>query len=87
MVNPISSNNTPVNKTVAADLTPAKASAQTQSAQVKAPVQTPKAEDVVQLSYSAQAQALRQKGMSIPQIALQLRLDVRTVTSFFPQST
>jgi hypothetical protein len=42
--------------------------------------------DVVDLSFSAQAQLLRQKGMSIAQIALQLGLDVTTVTSFFPQS-
>ena len=42
--------------------------------------------DVVELSFSAQAQLLRQKGMTIPQIALQLGLDVTTVTSFFPQS-
>jgi predicted transposase YdaD len=40
----------------------------------------------VELSQQAQAQLLRQQGMGIPQIALQLRLDVKTVTSFFPLS-
>lgn len=57
---------------------------------VQPPAAQPQAEgsksDVVELSYSAQAQLLRQKGMSIEQIALQLRLDVSIVTSFFPQS-
>lgn len=42
--------------------------------------------DTVQLSDEAQARALRQNGVSIPDIALQLRLDIKTVTGFFPVS-
>jgi DNA-binding NarL/FixJ family response regulator len=43
--------------------------------------------DTVQLSNEAQARSMRQQGLSIPEIAQQLRLDVKTVTGFFPQST
>jgi hypothetical protein len=43
--------------------------------------------DTVQLSDAAQARSLRQQGKSIPEIALQLRLDVKTVNGFFPEST
>lgn len=42
--------------------------------------------DNVQLSNEAQARSMRQNGVSIPDIALQLRLDIKTVTGFFPQS-
>ena len=42
--------------------------------------------DAVQLSDEAQARSMRQNGMSIPDIALQLRLDIKTVTGFFPLS-
>jgi hypothetical protein len=43
--------------------------------------------DTVQLSHEAQARSLRQQGLSIPEIASQLRLDIKTVTGFFPQSS
>ena len=43
-------------------------------------------EDTVQLSDESQARSLRQNGLSIPEIALQLRLDIKTVTGFFPES-
>jgi hypothetical protein len=42
--------------------------------------------DTVNLSHQAQARSMRQQGLSIPEIALQLRLDVKTVTGFFPKS-
>jgi hypothetical protein len=42
--------------------------------------------DTVQLSDESQARSMRQNGMSIPDIALQLRLDIKTVTGFFPLS-
>ena len=42
--------------------------------------------DTVQLSNEAQARSLRQSGLSIPEIALQLRLDIKTVNGFFPLS-
>jgi hypothetical protein len=42
--------------------------------------------DTVHLSDEAQARSMRQNGMSIPDIALQLRLDIKTVTGFFPLS-
>jgi hypothetical protein len=71
---------------------PAAVPVKAETAQTKAPARqeaTPvKAETAatVELSQQAQAQLLRQQGMGIPQIALQLRLDVKTVTSFFPLS-
>jgi hypothetical protein len=43
--------------------------------------------DTVQLSNEAQARSMRQQGLSIPEIANQLRLDIKTVTGFFPQSS
>jgi hypothetical protein len=39
--------------------------------------------DTVELSPAAQARLLHLQGMSIPDIALQLRLDIATVNSFF----
>jgi len=53
---------------------------------VQAKADMPQNADTVQISNEAQARSLRQQGMSIPEIALQLRLDLKTVTGFFPQS-
>jgi hypothetical protein len=53
---------------------------------VQAKTDMPRKADTVQISNEAQARSLRQQGMSIPEIALQLRLDLKTVTGFFPQS-
>jgi hypothetical protein len=48
--------------------------------------QLPKpASDTIELSQAAQARYLHQEGMSIPDIALQLKLDITTVNSFFPK--
>jgi hypothetical protein len=77
MVEPIRSAGAPANVP-----TPAPAP---QPVQAKAEV-SPKA-DSVQISSEAQARSLRQQGMSIPEIALQLRLDVKTVSGYFPQSS
>ena len=78
MIEPVKSGIPPVNIS-----TPAKSS-------VPQAVVTAKSDlgkgDTVQLSDEAQARALRQNGMSIPDIALQLRLDIKTVTGFFPLS-
>ncbi|MFI5369581.1 MAG: hypothetical protein ACHQ1F_11290 [Spirochaetia bacterium] len=63
--------------------TPSKASVQ----QAAVPTKPDLAKsDTVQLSDEAQARSMRQNGMSIPDIALQLRLDIKTVTGFFPLS-
>jgi hypothetical protein len=63
--------------------TPIKAAVQ----QAPAPVKPDLAKsDTVLLSNEAQARSLRQNGLSIPEIALQLRLDIKTVTGFFPES-
>jgi hypothetical protein len=81
MVDPISSNNPMVSKQVAAaDQAPVKPPAKPESAPFK--VDVPKT-DVVELSLSAQAKLLKQQGMSIAQIAIQLGLDVETVSGFF----
>ena len=82
MVNPISSNNAAVNKIAAADQAIAKAPVQAEVTQAK--IDAPKA-DVVEISHSAQAKVLKQEGLTIPQIAIKLGLDVKTVTTFFPQ--
>jgi len=63
--------------------TPSKAPAPQAAVQAKS--DTTKS-DTVQLSDEAQARSMRQNGMSIPDIALQLRLDIKTVTGFFPLS-
>ncbi len=42
--------------------------------------------DTVELSYAAHAQLLRQQGLSIPEIALKLGQDVKTVSGYFPLS-
>ena len=39
--------------------------------------------DAIEISNAAQARSLRQQGVNIPEIALQLRLDVKTVNGFF----
>jgi hypothetical protein len=56
-------------------------------APVQAKVETTAKSDTVQLSHEAQARSMRQQGLSIPEIASQLRLDIKTVTGFFPQSS
>jgi hypothetical protein len=63
--------------------TPAQAPSQL-PAQEKA---VPQKADTVNISDAAQARSLRQQGMNIPEIALQLRLDVKTVNGFFPKSS
>jgi DNA-binding NarL/FixJ family response regulator len=77
MVDPVRPAGTPAN-------TP-KPAAAPQPVQAKAEI--PPKTDSVQISSEAQARSLRQQGMSIPEIALQLRLDVKTVTGYFPQSS
>jgi DNA-binding NarL/FixJ family response regulator len=84
MVDPISSNIPSVSKISAPSQASTKPPAQAEATPVKADLAK---SDTVELSQEAQAQLLRQQGISIPQIALQLKLDVKTVTSFFPQST
>jgi len=55
-------------------------------AQVPAQEKTvPQKTDTVNISDAAQARSLRQQGMNIPEIALQLKLDVKTVNGFFPK--
>jgi hypothetical protein len=83
MVDPISSNSTSSSKSAMASQAPAKPVVQPETTQVKAGFQT---SDTVELSQAAQAQLLRQQGQSIPEIAMQLGLDIKTVTAFFPQS-
>jgi hypothetical protein len=79
MVDPVKSGSAPVN--IAAQ----NAAASPQSVvQSKADVSKP---DTVEISDAAQARSMRQQGLSIPEIALQLRLDVKTVTEFFPKSS
>jgi hypothetical protein len=56
-------------------------------AAVQAKAEAAPKSDTVQLSNEAQARSLRQQGLSIPEIAIQLRLDIKTVTGFFPQSS
>jgi len=82
MVNPISSNNAAMNKIAAADQAIAKATVQAEGSRAK--TDTPRV-DVVKISHSAQAKAMKQEGLTIPQIAIKLGLDVKTVTTFFPQ--
>jgi hypothetical protein len=60
--------------------TPSKAPAQAPSQGEQAP-----RGDTVELSQAAQARLLRLQGMSIPDIALRLRLDITIVNSFFPK--
>ena len=83
MVDPISSNGPSISKLISTNQGAAKPAAQPEETQVKADQQKT---DFIELSQAAQAQLLRQQGQSIPQIAMQLGLDVKTVTSFFPQS-
>jgi hypothetical protein len=98
MVNPISSHGPSIQKietpvqapstpsiksTPSTPSTPATPPSHQEDTQAKVSSSKP---DVVQLSFSAQAQLLRQQGMTLPQIALRLGLDISTVTSFFPQS-
>ena len=95
MVNPISPTPAPrpteqITRTTNVSSFQAPAPSQTQ-AQPQAKVQSqpqPAApqQDVVELSQSAQAQLLRQKGMSIPEIAVQLGLQEAQVKAFFPLS-
>ena len=82
MINPISSNNAAVNKLAAADQAIAKAPVPAEGTQAKTDSQKL---DVVEISHSAQAKVLKQEGLTIPQIAIKLGLDVKTVTTFFPQ--
>ena len=56
------------------------------SAQLPAQDRTPRLSDEVDISNEAQARSLRQQGMSIPEIALQLRLDLQRSTGFFPRT-
>ncbi len=83
MVDPIRSSGVPMNNLSIPNPTPAKPTAQPEVISAKADVVKA---DTVELSYAAQALQLRQQGLSIPQIAYQLRLDVKTVTSYFPLS-
>ena len=61
--------------------------AQAQAPQAPAPIkdQPQPRSDTIELSQAAQARLLRLQGMSIPEIAQQLRLDITTVNGFFPK--
>ncbi len=72
MVNPVS-NSGPVNNLESPAQAPAKPVVQAAA---------PK-KDTVELSQPAQARLLKQQGFTIPQIALQMKLDVKTVRGFF----
>ena len=87
MVDPISSNIPSVNRNATADKVQASQQANPPAPAAVTPAKTesPKP-DVVELSYSAQAKLLRQQGYSIPEIAMQLKLDVKTVNGFFPST-
>jgi hypothetical protein len=61
-----------------------KAAAQTQKPAAIQEPPKPKG-DTVELSQAAQARLLHLQGMSIPDIALRLRLDIATVNSYFPK--
>ena len=76
MITPISSSSSSV-KIAAAGQAPAKQPSKPEPIQVKK-----EASDVVELSIPAQAKLLKQRGMSIPEIALELKLDVKTVTGY-----
>ena len=78
MIEPVKSGIAPVN-------IPAPARASVPQAPAGARPESAK-KDTVLLSDEAQARALHENGMSIPDIALQLRLDIKTVTGFFPLS-
>jgi hypothetical protein len=81
MIDSISSNN-PIASPMARN--PIAAADQTPANPVKLPA--PNA-DVVQLSNSAQAKLLKQQGFDIAQIAIELGLDEKTVTSYLPTVT
>jgi hypothetical protein len=83
MIDPISSKMPPVSKTSTPAQAPANAQPKPEATPAKPDLQNA---DTVELSQQAQARLLREQGMGIPQIAMQLRLDVKTVTSFFPLS-
>ncbi len=83
MVDPIRSNSTPPVDVPAARPVAAKPAAQQEAASVTTNAAK---EDTVELSYAAHAQLLRQQGLSIPDIAMKLGQDVKTVTSYFPLS-
>ncbi len=83
MIDPIRSSGVQVTKIATPSAAPVKAPDQFTTTPVRADVPTG---DTVQLSYAAQALALRQQGLSIPEIAMQLKLDIKTVTSYFPES-
>jgi hypothetical protein len=102
MVDPIQSGNVPSTpKPVTA--APVQASSQpavrqTSQQPLQAPAQqppqplaqdkvVPRQADTIEISNAAQARSLRQQGVSVPEIALQLRLDVQTVNGFFPKNS
>ena len=87
MVDPIRSGGAPASvSTPAVAPQPIQAKPVAPAQPVQAKVDMPRKADTVQISNEAQARSLRQQGMSIPEIALQLRLDLKTVNGFFPQS-
>jgi hypothetical protein len=89
MVDPIRTGGVPSNistPTPTAAPQPIQARSEVPAQPVQAKADMPQKADTVQISNEAQARSLRQQGMSIPEIALQLRLDLKTVTGFFPQS-
>jgi DNA-binding NarL/FixJ family response regulator len=75
MVNPISSNKNAIE--------PTRADPVAKPDVAKTKIDTLKA-DVVELSHSTQAKLLKQQGFDVPEIALKLGLDVKTVSTFFP---
>ena len=83
MVDPIRSSGMQVSRITAPIQTPATAPDQPPATPVRAEVPN---RDTIQISYAAQAQALRQQGLSIPEISMQLKQDIKTVTSYFPES-
>jgi len=83
MVDPIRSNSVPAGNVPTPRPVSAKPAAQPEAVPVTT---SPAKEDTVELSYAAHAQLLRQQGLSIPEIALKLGQDVKTVTGYFPLS-
>jgi hypothetical protein len=82
MVAPIPSTDSLKNN-IAAEQAPANPPVKPEGA--KAKTDAPKV-DVVELSLPTQARLLKQQGMSIPQIAIQLKQDIGTVTGYFTKT-
>ena len=90
MIDPITADNTMASKIAATSQTqpmPPLQPAAAPAAKTETATPSTMKADTIQLSNAAQALILRQKGLSIAEIALRLRLDIGTVNGFFPQSS